>query len=238
MSPRTPLLRPDRYFDERGVSLARGLAVVALVTAATVAGVYGIGWIFTERIDGTVAVDNPGRPPDAFCDNSAASEQMTSGCDQPKEVERDVDDLLWKAVNSTAGEALLGLPFVWLFAGLVLHAGSSLAGGEGPAGNSWAVAAWGFVPGIAGIAAGLLVLSLTFEPMTVTPSTEPAALRRHVVGTLGALEAFGTVAGVVTTLWGAVVWRFGLKEGRNLDGAAATAVAGVAALLLLLLGAT
>jgi len=41
----------------------------------------------------------------------------------------------------------------------------------------------------------------------------------------------------VTTLWGAVVWRFGLQEGRGVHGTAASAVAGGAALFLLLFGA-
>jgi hypothetical protein len=245
VSPRTPLLRPDRYFDERGVSIARCLAVLALVTTAMTAGVYGLGWVLTERIDGTVTVDNPERPPDAVCDSAAASPEtasdvggeMESRCDEPKEVERDIDELLWKGVSDAAGQVMLGFPLLWLFVGLLLHAGSWLAGGDGSAANSWAVAAWGLAPGVAGLAAGLLVLSLTVEPTTVSAATEPTALRRHVVDSLGALEAVGTVTGVVTTLWGAVVWRFGLQEGRDVHGTAASAVAGGAALFLLLFGA-
>ncbi|NHN46635.1 YIP1 family protein [Halostella sp. JP-L12] len=237
MSPRTPLLRPGRYFDERGVSLARGLAVVALVTAAMVAGVYGMGLIFTERIDGAVTVDNPERPPDAFCEGSAGSEQLASSCDEPKEVKRDIDEFLWKAVGKSASGLVLGLPIVWLFVGGLLHAGSWLAGGEGSARNSWAVAAWGLAPGVAGFAVGLVVLALTFDPVTVSSSAEPAALRREVIDSLGALEVAGTVTGVATTLWGAVIWRVGLQEGRNVGGTAASAVAGAAALLVWLFGA-
>lgn len=234
MAPRTPLLHPDRYFADREPGVGRTLAVVALVTVGSMAGVYAIGWVFADRIDGTVTMDNPERPPEAFCDASTFEDD---GCDQPREVERNIDEILSDAVGGIAGQLLWAMPLVWLLVGLLVHAGSWLAGGEGSAGRSFAVTAWGLVPSLAALAVGVAVLAVTFDPVTVTPADEPAVLQDRIMAQFGALRTAGAVLGLVTTAWGAVVWRFGLERWRGLSGAAATAVATVVALLVLLFGA-
>lgn len=234
MAPRTPLLRPDRYFADREPGVGRTLAVVALVTVGSVAGVFAIGWVFTDRIDGTVTMDNPERPPDAICENNPVE---MSGCDQPREVERNIDGILSDAVGGIAGQLLWAMPLVWLLIGLLVHAGSWLAGGEGGAGRSFAVTAWGLVPSLAALAVGVAVLAVTFDPISVTPADDPEMLQDQVLAQFGPLRAAGAVLGLVTTAWSAVIWRYGLERWRGLSGAAATAVAVVVALLVLLFGA-
>ncbi|WP_161972929.1 Yip1 family protein [Halostella pelagica] len=237
MSPRTPLLRPDRYFDGRQISLARGIAVVLLVTVGLTAGVYSLGFIVTENIDGTVTVDNPDRPPENFCDGTFESANSNADCDEPATVDKDIDVFLWKAVGSVAGQMIVGVPVLWLFVGLLLYAGSWLFDGDGPRSNAWVVAAWGLVPSVVSFAAVLVVLSLTFDPVTVTAGTDPTVFRDDVIGELGVLHTVGAVFGLLGTLWGAVIWRFGLEDGRNLSGTGASIVAGAVAVFMFLFGA-
>lgn len=235
MAPRTPLLHPNRYFSNRHASLARALGVVAVLTALTVVAVFVLGWIFTARVDGTVMVDNPARPSDAFCSNDFFD---GNGCDQPRKVERDIDSIFNSAISKVAGQMVWGIPFAWLLFGLLLHAASWLADGENGASASFTVAAWGLVPSVVSMAIGLGVLYLTFDPITVTPADDPEMLREQVVGELGALRTAGTVLGVATAVWSGIIWRFGLEHARRLSAEAATAVAAVGTLLTMLVSVT
>lgn len=231
MVPRTPLLHPDRYFTARRANFARALGVVAVLTALTVVAVFVLGWILTARIDGTVMVDNPARPSDAFCSNDFFD---GNGCDQPRRVERNIDSIFNSAISKVAGQMVWGIPFAWLLFGLLLHAGSWLAGGENGASASFTVAAWGLVPSVVSMAIGLGVLYLTFDPVTVTPAHNPEMFREQVLGELGALSTAGTLLGVGTAVWSGVIWRFGLEHARRLSAGAATAVAAVGTLLTIL----
>lgn len=237
MSPRTPLLQPDSYFSERTVTAAEAAVVAAVGVGGFLVIVYAIGAVFAAGIDGTVEVDNPERPPEAFCEDGGAFETGPGGCDEPRTVERNIDEFLWEAVGSVAGQLLVGLVVVWLGVGLALHAGSGLAGGEGAVGRSLAVAAWGLLPGLFSGAAAVVVLAVTFDPVTVAPGDDPAVLREQVVTQVDAVRTFGRVSGLLTTVWSALVWRFGLRHQRAVSGTEATLVAGVVAVCLLLLGA-
>lgn len=235
MAPRTPLLRPDRYFSERRASFARALGVVALVTVATVVAVYVLGWIFTNRVDGSVMVDNPARPPDGICGDDFFDQ---TGCDQPKEIERNIDPIIDSAVGKVAVQVIWAMPLGWILIGLFLHVGSWLAGGENGSSASFTVAAWGMVPTMASLAIGLAVLYFTFDPVTVTPGDDPTVFRDQVLGEFGALRTAGTVLGVVTAVWSGVIWRFGLEHARRLSAGGATAVAAVATVLGILTALT
>lgn len=165
MAPRTPLLRPDRYFAQRNVGLLRGLVLTAVLTVAAMGAVWGLGVVFADKIDGTVAVDNPNRPPEPFCENgmNATFEQVNASsfdCGAPAQIERDVDTVVDDAVGQFYVPMLVGLPFLWLFAGVLLHAGTSLCGGEGRFGESLTVAAWGFTPMLVVLPVSLALLWL------------------------------------------------------------------------------
>ena len=227
--PRTPLLRPDSYFDDRTATLGRGLAVTALVTLATVTVVIGFGLVFAANIDGTVETSNPEYPGDVFCDGDTPS-----GCTEPATVEQDVDRVLWDAIGSVAGQTAIGIPIIVLVTAGGLHGGSALAGGEGGFGRSLAVAVWGLAPAVLAGALTVAALAVTFDPLTVSPEQSPETLRQPALAQVRDVELVGTMLGALATLWGAVIWRFGLLHQRGVSGDAATAVAGVVALLFVL----
>jgi hypothetical protein len=235
--PRTPLLRPDSYFDDRTATLGRGLAVAALVTLATVTVVIGFGLVFAANIDGTVETSNPEYPGDVFCDGDTSGD-TPSGCTEPATVEQDVDRVLWDAIGSVAGQTAIGIPIIVLVTAGGLHGGSALADGEGGFGRSLAVAVWGLAPAVLAGALTVAALAVTFDPLTVSPGQSPETLRQPALAQVRDVELVGTVLGALATLWGAVIWRFGLLHQRGVSGDAATAVAAVVALLFVLSSVT
>ena len=236
--PRTPLLRPDGYFDRRTATVGRGLAVAVLVTLALVATVYGLGWVFAANIDGTVTADNPSYPGDAFCDGDPPGDYTPDGCNESETVQRDIDRGIWDAIGSVAGQVVIGFPIVLLLLAGALHGGSALANAEGGFGRSLAVAAWGLVPTVFASLLTVAVLAFTFDSVTLSSGGSPAALLEPAMAQVREIELVGIVAGAIATLWGAAIWRFGLQHQRSVSGQAATAVAGTVALVFLLLGAT
>jgi hypothetical protein len=89
---RTLLFRPHRFFERWGSRPLASLLVVGLLTVVTL----GFGWVvfevFLTRINGTVMVDNPAYPGDAFC--QGPGDPPIGDCDAPREVERDIDTVL------------------------------------------------------------------------------------------------------------------------------------------------
>lgn len=233
MPPLTPLVRPDRFFAERDPHGLRQLVVGIVLVLSLPVAVGGLGWIVTERFDGTVVVDNPNRPSEAYCENAPPS--MAEGCDAPARVERDVDAVLWEALGEFVGPALLGMPIAILLVGGLLHGGSWLLEGENGAGESLAVALWGMVPSLFGLAVLLVVFAALLDPVTVTPESNPDLLVDRMEADVAPLARWGPLVSGATTLWGAVVWRFGLEHERGLSGTEATALAGGVAVLVWLL---
>lgn len=224
MPPLTPLVRPDMYFAERDHSDLRVLAVVGAVVLGSLALWYVTGWFITNRIDGTVRVDNPDRPSDMFCE-SDLDVGPNSECDHPRKIEKNVDSLLWDAWGTVIGYILVGLPISWLLLGTLLHAWSWLAGGENGIFHSFGVAAWALVPSLAGAIVTVVVLYFTFDPITVTPASQDTALETAKSSFL-ALESIGGVLTVLTSVWTVVIWRYGLEYRQGISGLAAWSVAG------------
>lgn len=212
------------------MSLGRAIVVVAALTVAIVIAVLVIGSILTANVDGTVIADNPAYPGDSFCENS----HYGINCDEPETVERDIDSFIRPAISELAVTVAVGMPISWLLFGLAFHAGSWLAGGEGGVGRSLAVAAWGMAPAIVVVPIALAVLAVSFDPVTVSPGTDPTAFQERLLAQLNALRVVGPVLGIATSLWGGVIWWFGLREAKELSASAATAVAGVFTLVELL----
>lgn len=227
MPPLTPLVRPDRYFATRELDGLRVLAVVGGATIALVAVFYGIGGIVAVHIDGTVMVDNPERPPTGFCDVNPDQAE----CDQPRKVERNVDTQIWAAWNDSVWQFAVGVPFAWLLIGVLLHAGSWLAGGEHGVFSSFAVAAWGLAPMLASGIVALVVLYVAFDPLTVTPATQETALETAKTP-FRALDPIQPILSLVTAAWSTVIWRYGLEYRRGLSGPGAWLVAGGVAAFL------
>lgn len=234
MAPLTPLVRPDLFFAERDLDGFRILVVVGGVGISLLVLWYVSGWIMTDRIDGTVEVDNPDRPPDAFCDNDIDLGE-TDDCNQPRKIEKNVDAVLWDVWGTVAGQLLLVLPIVWSFLAALLHVGSRLAGGENGVVATFGVAAWGLVPSLAGGIVAVVVLYFVFDPITVTPANQNTALEtaKH---SFRALDANLWVLGLVTSAWTAVIWRYGLEYRQGISAVAAWSVAGSVAAILFVIG--
>ncbi|HKJ59647.1 MAG TPA: YIP1 family protein [Halobacteriales archaeon] len=229
MKPQTPMLRPDRFFAERELNALRLLLVAVVLTFSVPVAVSGLGWILTERVDGTVVVDNPDRPSDTYCET--ALETMAEGCDAPKRIEQDVDVSIGRAVDDLLAASILAVPFGLLVFGGLLHAGSWLLDGENGAARSFAVALWGMAPSVLSLVVLLLVVYATFDPLTVTPDTGASAFGDHLLAELQPAFRVAPVASAVTTLWSGVIWRFGLVHERGLSGGEATGLAGGVAVL-------
>lgn len=236
MAPLTPLLRPDRYFAERTLNGLRMLAVVGVATLGILGVYYGIGWVVASHVDGTVLVDNPERPPDWVCeDDSDVYDQ--SGCDQPRQVERDVDTKIWAAWNGTAAYVLVAVPLAWLLVGVLLHAGSWFADADGGLAASFGVAAWTLLPVLAGGIVILGVLVATFDPVTVTPSNQKAAVT-HAITAFRAIGPIQTLTTILTAVWGAVIVRYGLEHWRAVSGLAGWLIGGSVEALLVAVAIT
>jgi len=237
VSPRTPLLRPDGYFAERDPDFPRIAAVVGLLIAAGPAVVYGVGWVLAANLDGTVTVDNPERPPDWVCEDDTSSEMFDDAdCDAPREIERNVDTVLWDAIGELAGPAVVAYPLALAVLTLLLHAGAWLADAERGLASTFVVAAWGTVPTLLLLPVSLVGLHLALDPVTVSPGVDPGTAIEPVLDRIRAFEPYGAVVTLLTAVWGGVVWRFGLVHEQGLPGTEATVIAGIVALLAAAVG--
>lgn len=229
MPPRTPLLRPDRFFAERDLHANRLLVVGIVLVLSLPVAVWGVGWVITDHVDGTVMVDNPERPPDTFCET--APESMADRCDAPAQVERNVDELLRDALNEFMGPVLVGFLIVLTIVVGLLHAGSWMADGTGGVGESIAVALWGLVPSVFALPVAIGLMALLLDPITVSPGSDPALLVERFRSNLEPMLTWGPVISGITTVWSAAIWRYGLEHKRGLDGIEATLLAGIVAVL-------
>ncbi|MFC6873497.1 YIP1 family protein [Halobellus marinus] len=230
MPPSTPLLRPDRFFAERDTAAGRILLVFCLLVFSLPLGIWGVGQVLKLRIDGTVLVENPNRPSERFCEGAPAS--MDVGCDAPAQIEQNIDTVLSEAIGQLIGPALLGTLIVIVVVGGLLHFGSWVLGGENGVAASFAVALWGLVPSVVSLLFGLGLLFVLVDPMTVTPASDPAVVTAQLQTDLTPLQQWSPLITGITTLWSAIIWRFGLQHIRGLSSGAATGVAGSVAVLL------
>jgi hypothetical protein len=232
VSPRTPLLRPDRYFADREPTIPRIAVIFFVLLLAGPIVVYGVGWVLTENVDGTVVVDNPNRPPDWVCEDTPSEDSaFDQGCDEPKEVERNVDSILWDAMNEFMGPAFIAYPLAVGLVTLLLHGGVKLVGRSRGLFRTFAVAAWGTVPSLVFIPVTLIAFSLVLDPVTVMPGDDPSVVLEPLEAKIEAVEPYTSVTAVVSAVWGGVIWRFGLADQHELNAMDATMVAGFVALL-------
>lgn len=237
VSPRTPLFRPDRYFATHEINFFRVMVLVGLLVIAGPVTVYGVGWILVNHIDGTVMVDNPDRPPDFVCDDGFHSDMYDEGaCDRSKEIEQNVDRVLWSAIDGLVGPALVAFPIILLIIGMLLHVGSWLADGSGGIFPSFAVAAWGLLPSVLSIVVMLPLLWVAVDSYTLLPNQELSTVIDPLMGQIENLEQVTIVVSMLTAVWGGIIWRYGLEHHRNIPAASARITAGTTALIVVLLG--
>ena len=236
--PQTPLLRPDRYFAERDLHGGRVLLAVGIVLFSALGLAYGVGHVLTTTVDGTVLVDNPERPPEAFCDGGVDPPGFDEdACEEPQQVERNIDPIIDRAIGEVAGYLFIGMVFVLAGFTLVVHVGSWLAGGSNGLAASFAVTVWGMTPIVVTAPLALVVLSTSLDPVTLDAASDPASAFAGLEAQIQSVEWLGTLSSIVSAVWSGVIWKFGLEHRHDLTAGQATAVAAVTALLLLAGGA-
>ena len=233
MAPQTPLLHPDRYFETRGLDAGRVLLAVGLVLFSALGLAYGVGHVLTTTVDGTVLVDNPERPPEAFCDGDVEPPGFDEdACEEPRQVERNIDPIIDRAIGEVAGYLLVGMFLVVAGFTLVVHVGSWLAYGTNGLAASFEVTVWGMTPIVVTAPLALVVLSTTLDPVTLDAASDPATAFGDLEAQIRSVAWLGTASSVLSAAWSGVIWKFGLEHRHGLSAGQATAVAAVTALLL------
>ncbi|QZY00467.1 YIP1 family protein [Halobaculum rubrum] len=228
--PRTPLLRPDSYFERHDGSppFAHAAAAVAVVTIATAGGLAVFLGEFAAALDVPITVDNPAYPGDVFCEDSAL-EDTPSGCGEPETVERELGALVAEELSWLPPATVVLVPLFWLVQGGVLHAASALADGEGAFADTLAVAGWGMVPSLARLfGVGALVI---YRLRTAAPSESPEGAIDALRAAIGGVEAIGVLAAVAVALWAGVIRTYGLADARDHSIGTAATIVGVLTVL-------
>lgn len=221
MAPYTPLVRPRRYFAAREINFFRVMAVVGVLLFAGPLTIYGVGWVMTDHVDGTVRVDNPERPPESYCD--------VGDCEEPAQVERNVDGVIWDAMDRLLGPAFLVYPLLLGVLTLLLHGGVWLVGGEQGWFATFAVVAWGVLPSLAVVVLSLVGLWLTFDPVTLSPGDDVGAALASLETQAEAFRPYRSAGTLAAAAWGGIIWRAGLIEHQGLRRVEATLSAGLVA---------
>ena len=224
--PRTPLLRPDSYFERHDGSppLAHAAAAVAVVTLVTAGGLAVFLGEFAAALDVPITVDNPAYPGEMFCEDSMFDDTPT-GCSEPETVERSLGALVAEELSWLPPATVVLVPLFWLVQGGVLHAASALADGEGAFADTLTVAGWGMVPSLARLLAvgALVIYRLRTAALPRTPEGAVDALRAAI----GGVEVSGLLAAVAVAVWAGVIRTYGLADARDLSVGTAAWVVGV-----------
>jgi hypothetical protein len=221
------VLRPDQYFESRApdLSLARGLAVVAVSTVVLAGVVWVVGGALAEAV-AHITVPNPDRPPDWVCEDTALE---TVGCSAPERVP--ASEVVRDVLGRYVGFAFVAIPLVWVASSVLVYAGARIGGGDGSLRDTLVVTAWGLVPTTLAsvVSGGTLVWLFSTRGLSAgTLEGVVAELQALLGGTPGLALAFVGLAGVA---WQAAIHYYGVRETHRLSAAAAAAVAGLYALV-------
>ncbi|WP_459192781.1 Yip1 family protein [Halosimplex sp. J119] len=239
------LVDPDSYFDRRADALngiqgfAVAVAVTVLLTVVVSAALFGL----SQQMTGTTTIDNPDRPPEAFCSEDAppmpttnsSGGDVTDGCELPAEVERNVGELFWQYASGQIPLIAVGVGMAWFGVGVALYVLARLAGGGGSFGQTLAVTAYGMVPmllaGVVG-AALLVWFAAGADLGTGDPERLLTQFRGLTTGVSGLTLTGVQLAGVA---WQTYVWTYGLVHTHDLPARAAGAAAGSVGAVLALI---
>ncbi|WP_280536707.1 YIP1 family protein [Halopenitus sp. POP-27] len=241
---RTALFSPRRFFGASpyGDSLAVGIGVVLFVAIALTVGILTLGVVFDATIDATVTVDNPDRPDDVICEGlgADADSPMYEACQEPAQVERDLGSMLREATSGFLHYGFLGVGLWWVLGAGVIHIGARVAGGAGgetgTIGDSLTVAAWALLPELLRLVVGIAAIYYAIENATIQAAS-PEAFRDELLAALAGIETPLLVVSVVTIVWQWWILRGGIAERHDVSTLAAGTVAGVFAVIALLVAA-
>ena len=232
--PRTPLLRPNRYFAAHDGSpplkhAAIAVAVVAVVTAAGAALVIDQ---LAAALDVMVTVDNPAYPGDMFCGEDSGYDDTPSGCDEPKTVERRLGALVAEEFSWLPLASLLAVPLWWVVQATVLHLASALADGEGSFDRTLVVAGWGMAPSVLRMVGVAAFVALSVQSMAAPADPEGAtnALRTALAG----VQPLSFGLAFVAAVWAGAIRTYGLADARDISTWTAGWIVGILTLFGLL----
>lgn len=236
----TALLAPRRFFAEspHRDSLGAAVAIVVFVAAAVTLGIVLLGGILEATVDATVTIDNPDRPDDWVCDQlgNDTDAPMYDACQEPARIDRDLGTMLREATGEFLHYGFLGVGIWWLVAGGIVHVGARLAGGRGSIGESLSVAAWALLPELFRLAVGLVGIYYALSETTVR-ATSPEGFREELLSAFAAIEGPLLAASLLTIAWQWWILRGGIAERHDLSTAAAGGVAGIFAVIAVLIAA-
>lgn len=224
--PRTPLLRPRRYFEAHDGSppLWHAAAAVAVVSVASAVGLAIILDQFAAALDVPITVDNPDYPGETFCEN-AAFDEPPAGCDEPPTVERQLGAMVAEELSWLPAAVFVIVPLWWAIQAGVLHAASALADGSGSLADTLSVAGWGMAPSLLRLVAvgALATQRLHAASVPADPDAAVAVLESALTG----IELLGLAAALVVAVWAGVIRTYGLASARDLRVSTAAVVVGV-----------
>jgi hypothetical protein len=214
-APLAALLTPRRFFAESayGSSFAAAVVVVTAVAVLLALSVAGLGVLFASTVDGTVAVDNPDRPPSPFCESP--NSDMHDGCDEPETIERDAGEMIWEMVVEFLPLIFVATYILWLVQGTVVHLLARAFGGEGRWTDTVAVLGWAMPAELLQAGGVLAFFAWLMAGETITAGSE-AQLAAELEALLAAVPEFNILA-VAVGLWQVAVAAFGLAEAHDVD---------------------
>jgi hypothetical protein len=240
----TLLTDPDTFFDRRaGTLTGPGALAVTFVVALALTTVVGAGLFgFSQQLTGTVTMDNPDKPPEWVCDQHNDTDSATGsfndtypGCDEPDRIQRQVGDLVWQYASGQLFSIFLGVFVLWLFLGVFLYLMAVFSGGQGRAGATFSVTAYGLAPTVVAALAGMVVLIWSASQQPLDANSADALVQQVGVLQTGISGLSSTGIQLFGTVWQAYIWTYGLVHVHDLTRKRAAIAAGIPAALFALL---
>lgn len=166
------VLFPASYFQDRppAETLLFAAGLVVAYTVVLVGAIWLLGWLLAGTLDATVTMENPDRPPDWVCERHGddPDSPLGSGCDEPKEVERDAGELLFDATTDLAGYALVAPFLMWMIGAVVLYVAGRLAAGSPSFRGTLALSGWAVLPEFLRLGIALVLVYTALADITIT----------------------------------------------------------------------
>ncbi|MEF8780196.1 MAG: Yip1 family protein [Haloferacaceae archaeon] len=227
--PRQFVLSPGEFFREHrfASSAAVGFVVVLVLAVALAVSVVHLGGLLAGSTDATVTMENPERPPGWVCESHGddPDSALAEGCDEPERIERSAGALLREAANEYVAPVFLFALAVWPVAGTTLFLAARLAGGDGGFLATLGVAAWGAIPELLRLLAGLAGLQYALGGTTFDGPVE--SFPDQLATALAPVEGPLLLVSLTVLIWQWILLTAGIREIHGVETPAAAAAVGI-----------
>lgn len=212
------VVSPSAFFAERppADSLKTAFGLVVLFSLCLTVAFFLLGFILAGTIDGTIAIDNPDRPPAMICDTH--QDATTLNCDEPETVDRDGGELIQEAVYDRIWMPIVGPFFIWILGGIALFTAGRLGGGRPSFDGALSLAGWATIPEFVRLAAGLVGLQVVLRNVTVS---DLDGVESVVVPAIESVHPILTVVSLLVAGWQWHLLSGGLSAEADISKAAA-----------------